>query len=240
LVEVGDVEGEVVVRRRRDVALEEVELAGPEPQPLDRRLGKVGARQPLGAEQLLVPADRPLEVVADDRHVVDADAVHGSTPYTLSASDERVGLRDPPGAGRRALGRGQARDAGVVGPADDDAAAGRRGARAAAGDGVEAGARPARLRRPRPAPRPARAVRGVARLRLDRGEPDPRRTPRPREGAPRAGRAAGGGSARGGGRATSGSSCPRSSATSSCGAATRPASTWPSRTTPSSTTSSPR
>ena len=56
----------------------------------------------------------------------------------------------------------------------------------AAGDARAAVARRAHLGRDRPPPRRARAARGLARLRLERREPDPARPARLGEGAPRA------------------------------------------------------
>ena len=76
-----------------------------------------------------------------------------------------------------------------VGPADDDAAAGGERPGPAAGDRLEARARADRLGQARRAAGGAPPVRGVARLRVGRGQPHPRHPPRPGQGAPRPGRA---------------------------------------------------
>src|SRR5439155_9501359 len=71
-----------------------------------------------------------------------------------------------------------------LGPGDDDAGGRRAGPRRAAGDDRPRRARAARLGRARKAARGAPGRGGIAPVRVGRGEPDPRRAPRPREGKP--------------------------------------------------------
>ena len=77
-----------------------------------------------------------------------------------------------------------------LGPAGQDAARRRRGPRRAAGDPQPDLPRGAHLRRDGTAARQAVGLRGVAAVRLVRGEPDPARPSRLGEGTARAGRAA--------------------------------------------------
>ena len=84
LGEVVDRDGEVVQRRHRRLALEEVQLAVAEAQPHGRE-ADVRHRQPLAPEELFVETRRALDVRRRERDVIEADS-HGSNVASARAS----------------------------------------------------------------------------------------------------------------------------------------------------------